>query len=31
MPRREDHEVNKDMWGIGRRKQNIAMDNVVGL
>jgi len=20
MPRREDHEVHKDMWGIGRKK-----------
>jgi len=21
MPRREDHEVNKDMWGIGQKKK----------
>jgi len=20
MPRREDHEVHKDMWGIGKKK-----------
>jgi len=21
MPRREDHEVHKDMWGIGKKKK----------
>jgi len=21
MPKREDHEVHKDMWGIGRKKK----------
>jgi len=23
MPRREDHEVHKDMWGQGKEKKNI--------
>jgi len=23
MPRRKDHEVHKDMWGIGGKKKNL--------